>query len=244
MPNILINKLKFEIRGQKTLVLIDGANLFFTSSSKHLNIDFPSLIQFFQKNTSLINCSFYTAFNPEDEKQLTFLEYLKSLGYNLNTKPIKTFSECSKKGNLDVEISVDAVLQNSEYKILVLVSGDGDFTYLLEKIRNLNKKVIVLGVGGFVAHSLPEVADSFYFLERIPKLWKKPYRKKLTTSEVIPQILDLDKLVLEKKQTKNPNQTKTKKNSNLKIKSIQQKNQSSLGLVTKKNKNQGKQVKN
>jgi uncharacterized LabA/DUF88 family protein len=179
----LNNKFKQTLKDKKTLVLIDGANLYYAAQTKKLRLDFTQIINFFQKNTELLECIYYTAFNPEDEKQLTFIKNLENVGYKVVSKPLKTFKDDSKKGNLDVEIVVDAITKMQDYEYLVLISGDGDFNYLVSKLDENGKKVAVLGVGGSMSFELHQNADYYFFLERIPSVWKHSYVKAKADSE-------------------------------------------------------------
>lgn len=174
----LTYKLKSTLKGKKTLVLIDGANLYYAAMSKKLRLDFSQIFNFFNKNANLQECIYYTAFDPNDEKQLTFIKNLETVGYKICSKPLKTFKDESKKGNLDVEIVVDALTKLDNYEYLILVSGDGDFNYLVDKLDESGKKVAVLGVGGSMSFELHKNADYYFFLERIPGVWRHIYNKK------------------------------------------------------------------
>jgi uncharacterized LabA/DUF88 family protein len=170
----LTSSLKKAILKKKVLVLIDGANLYYSAYAKHLNIDFGQMYGWFKKNSELIDIIYYTAYDPEDTKQLTFIENLSIIGYKINKKPVKTFNDETKKGNLDVELTVDAVTNIANYDILILISGDGDFTYLVQTVDNFEKKVIILGIGGFMSFELHQEADNYFFLDRIKSVWQTP----------------------------------------------------------------------
>ena len=190
-PNLSLS-LKSVLKDKKVFVLIDGANLYHAAHQAKINIDFPTLYSWFKDNSRLEKIIYYTAHNPEDEKQQTFISTLEETGYEIVKKPIKVFAT-QTKGNLDVELTVDAILNLEKYDILVLLSGDGDFTYLLQKLYTFNKKVVVLGVGGFVSYELHQEADSYYFLDRVRNIWqarKKPKNKKAeeNTEVKLPEI--------------------------------------------------------
>lgn len=170
----LTSSLKKAILKKKVLVLIDGANLYYSAYAKHLNIDFGQMHSWFGKNSELVDIIYYTAYDPEDTKQLAFIENLSQIGYKINKKPVKTFNDETKKGNLDVELTVDAVTNIANYDILILISGDGDFTYLVQTVDSFQKKVIILGIGGFMSFELHQEADNYFFLDRIRSVWQTP----------------------------------------------------------------------
>lgn len=160
------------IANKKVCVLIDGANLYFGAQSKKMNLDFGVIQHWFASRSKSLICKYYTAFDPDDANQQKFLDYLKVSKVDVVSKPIKKIAALTK-GNMDVELTVDAVDLQDEYEILVLLSGDGDFTYLVEYVEKLQKQVIIIGVGGFVSYELHQMADKYFFLDRLRSVWKR-----------------------------------------------------------------------
>lgn len=62
------------------------------------------------------------------------------------------------KCNFDVEICVDAIKTADNYNTFCLFSGDADFVHLARFLKGKGKKII-LAKGGYIHHSLHEVAD-------------------------------------------------------------------------------------
>jgi len=212
--NDLTKKLTSILENKKTLVLIDGANLYFAAQSKGWNIDFNQLYNWFNANTNLVQTVYYTAYNPEDAKQNEFINNLELAGFTVFKKPIKTFADSTIKGNLDVEICVDTMKQIFNFQILVLISGDGDFTYLAQTLEMMGKKVVVIGIGGFMSFELLEQADNYFLLDRIKIVWQKPKKIKLE----IPK-----KLTTESTDTSKIKSAKTQDNSNQSVKKTKKK---------------------
>jgi uncharacterized LabA/DUF88 family protein len=183
--NDLENSLASKLKDQRIYVLIDAANLYHSSVKKGMRIDFLQLHRWFAEkcNKDLV-IKFYTAYNPENERQIEFLSQLTEVGFEVVKKPIKSF-ENSIKGNMDIELAVDAMTTIDLFDTLVLVSGDGDFTYLINSLEKNYKKTIVLGVGGFTSYELHLVADSYFFLDRISKMWKTPAQPKAVVTETL-----------------------------------------------------------
>lgn len=180
--NDLTQHLGSIIKDQKISIFIDAANLYFAASQASLRIDYNQLHTWFSSKSNLISLNYYTAFDPEDKKQEEFLKDLEKNGCNIIKKPIKVF-ENMIKGNMDIELAVDALSQQNDYDVLVLISGDGDFTYLIKALEKQGKKSIVLGIGGFTSYELHQEADNYFFLNRISKVWQTP--GKLKTLEVV-----------------------------------------------------------
>ena len=193
--NDMTGNLRKLIKDKRVSVYIDSANLYFASNIAKIRIDFIHLAHWFRQHSRLTGINFYTAFDPEETKQLEFIEELKQEGYRLVTKPIKVF-ENSKKGNMDIELAVDCITQKDLYDVVILLSGDGDFSYLIQALDSMGKDTIILGVGGFTSYELHQEADNYFFLNRIMEVWsnrqKKKSRVKSATLPGKKEIIDQD----------------------------------------------------
>jgi uncharacterized protein (TIGR00288 family) len=75
-----------------------------------------------------------------------------------------------RKNAADIKLAVDAMelaFQREFVTTFVIASGDSDFTPLVLKLRELNKKVIGVGVEGSTSELLPGACDEFLFYERL-----------------------------------------------------------------------------
>ncbi|HWL64907.1 MAG TPA: NYN domain-containing protein, partial [Actinomycetota bacterium] len=75
-----------------------------------------------------------------------------------------------RKNAADIKLAVDAMelaFQRDFLTTFVIASGDSDFTPLVLKLRELNKKVIGVGVEGSTSELLPGACDEFLFYERL-----------------------------------------------------------------------------
>jgi len=75
-------------------------------------------------------------------------------------------SDGSAKGDWDVGITIDVMETAKSVDTVILLSGDGDFDCLFEKIISDNKiSAEVYGVAALTANSLINVASNFYPIE-------------------------------------------------------------------------------
>lgn len=73
----------------------------------------------------------------------------------LNDIPVR------KKADVDVEIAVDATSRIAEYDTFVLFSGDSDYRYLLEHLRDVGKRTVVIFRRGHISDELTSVDTDF-----------------------------------------------------------------------------------
>jgi uncharacterized protein (TIGR00288 family) len=75
-----------------------------------------------------------------------------------------------RKNAADIKMAVDAVELSFERDYIttfVLGTGDSDFTPLVHKLRELNKRVIGIGIEASTSALLPAACDEFLFYERL-----------------------------------------------------------------------------
>lgn len=162
----------------KAVVFIDAANVIYSQRTLKWQIDFKKLMDYFKKNYQLDNIFFYFAYIKNDKKQQGFFGKLKQWGYRIRTKEVKLIKQADgtvlKKGNLDVELTIDAVKDLRYYSTAILMSGDSDFHALVKYLQSKNKKVVVISSKGHVSFELLKAADKYInfnslrgFVERI-----------------------------------------------------------------------------
>ncbi|NTU98000.1 MAG: NYN domain-containing protein [Chlorobiaceae bacterium] len=146
--------------GGVAAVYIDGANLFFTQRHLGWQIDFSRLISFFLGRFSSVQAYYYVpATEPVSEESAAFTRLLAANGFRVTSKPVKKIfnretGEIVMKGNLDVELAVDAMSHAGEYDTFILFSGDSDFLPLIRALKGKEKEVIVYSTQGLSAREL------------------------------------------------------------------------------------------
>ncbi|RJS91788.1 NYN domain-containing protein [Salinisphaera sp. Q1T1-3] len=102
------------------------------------------------------------AIDRGDAKQRGFQNTLRKIGFDVKLKPFIQRADGSAKGDWDVGITLDAIEYAAQADVIVLVSGDGDFDLLAQKIRDVHgKRVEVYGVAQLTANSLIHAASRF-----------------------------------------------------------------------------------
>ncbi len=103
------------------------------------------------------------ATDRSDTGQQKFQSALRHIGFNVKLKPFIQRRDGSAKGDWDVGITIDVLEHAGEIDHLVLLSGDGDFDLLLDKVRSKHGVTAdVYGVPRFTASSLISSADQFH----------------------------------------------------------------------------------
>lgn len=147
-------------------ILVDVQNVYYTTKQAYgRNFDYNKFWASVTQNRQVVKAVAY-AIDREDKKQQQFQNILKAIGFEIRLKPFIQRSDGSAKGDWDVGIALDAIEYAEVSDTIVLVSGDGDFDLLADRIRTKkNASVEVYGVEAFTAASLINAANKFIPIE-------------------------------------------------------------------------------
>ncbi len=127
----------------RIFVFIDAANILYSQRTLGWGIGYEKLKAYFQKECDLKRIFFYTGKIGEDNKQKRFLLKLESYGYTVRAKEVKRIKIApdtyEMKGDLDVNLTIDALENIEEFDTCILMSGDSDFAPLLDKLKEKRK---------------------------------------------------------------------------------------------------------
>ncbi|MBD8908604.1 LabA-like NYN domain-containing protein [Methylorubrum zatmanii] len=162
---------------QRTAIFIDGANLYATTKALGFDIDYKRLLKDFQNRDNLIRAFYYTAMIEDQEYSSIrpLIDWLDYNGYRVVTKPVKEFTDSAGrrkiKGNMDIELAIDALELAPYIDHMVLFSGDGDFRSLVEAIQRRGVRVSVVSTiqtqPAMIADDLRRQADEFVDLAHL-----------------------------------------------------------------------------
>src|SRR6516225_6308289 len=130
-----------EPKTEKMALFIDGANLYATAKSLGFDIDYKRLLSEFHSRGYLLRAFYYTAVTEDQEYSSIrpLIDWLDYNGYSVVTKATKEFVDQTGrrkvKGNMDIELAVDAMEIAGSIDHMVLFSGDGDFRSLVEAVQ-------------------------------------------------------------------------------------------------------------
>jgi uncharacterized LabA/DUF88 family protein len=150
------------VPNEKVALFIDGANLYATAKALGFDIDYKRLLREFQSRGYLMRAFYYTAVIEDQEYSSIrpLIDWLDYNGYSVVTKATKEFVDQTGrrkvKGNMDIELAVDAMELAGHIDQMVLFSGDGDFRSLVEAVQRRGVRVIVVST---ISTQPPMVAD-------------------------------------------------------------------------------------
>jgi uncharacterized LabA/DUF88 family protein len=165
------------IYSNKIALFIDGANIYATAKTLGCEIDYERLLKEFQSRATLVRAFYYTTIIADQEYSSIrpLIDWLDYNGYTVVTKPTKEFIDVDGrrrvKGNMHVELAVDAMEMSEHIDEMVLFSGDGDFRPLVEAVQRRAVQVTVVSTistqPAMIADELRRQADVFLDLREL-----------------------------------------------------------------------------
>ena len=176
-------------------VFIDASNLWQAQKVKGRMSDFEKLKIYLKDkfSASEIKIFYYTAYPKEGTREQSqdgkhkFFTYLKKgLGFVVRKKELKRITEhgdlgdlIQEKGNMDVEMAIDAIHFCKKYDIAVLFTGDSDFLALVNYLRNGSKKVFIFSSKNNVSQELRTGGDGYFDVLNIQEdIWGRELKHK------------------------------------------------------------------
>ena len=153
--------MKSRQKNQRIGVFVDVQNMYYSARNLYkAKVNFKTILQDAIANRNIIRAIAYVIkADVKDEK--TFYDALEEMGFEVKSKDLQVFFGGAKKGDWDVGIAMDVMRLAPKLDTVVLVSGDRDFSDLLEHAKSLGCRIEVIAFSKTTSHKLIEAADLF-----------------------------------------------------------------------------------
>lgn len=186
----------------RVVIFIDGSNLYHSlkNNFKRVDLNFAEFTKKLCGERHLIRTYYYNVLQDQTQKaegvreQQEFLDTLRKTPYlELRLGTTKLSQGIPVERGIDVMLATDLLYfaANNTYDIAILVSGDSDFSYTLQVVKNMGKHIEVAYFENAASRDLLNIADSLHELDRkfFTGLWtgggqfpahrrKQPHRRK------------------------------------------------------------------
>ncbi|WP_028768503.1 NYN domain-containing protein [Shewanella fidelis] len=151
---------------KKIALFVDVQNIYYTCRQAYgKQFNYRKLWQHLGYEGDIVQATAY-AIHRGDDGQLKFQDALKHIGFAVKLKPFIQRSDGSAKGDWDVGITIDIMEAAGEVDTIILLSGDGDFDLLMQKIQQKHGvETQVYGVPSLTAKSLIDSVNQFHEID-------------------------------------------------------------------------------
>lgn len=174
-------------KDERLALFIDGSNLYAAAKALGFDIDYKLLRMEFMRRGKMLRAFYYTALLENDEYSpiRPLVDWLHYNGFTMRTKAAKEYTDSQGrrkvKGNMDIELCIDAMELAQRIDHVVLFSGDGDFRPLVESLQRQGVRVSVVSTirsqPPMIADELRRQADNFIELDELRDVIGRPPRE-------------------------------------------------------------------
>jgi len=156
-------------KNQRIGVFVDVQNMYYSAKNLYKSkVNFKNILREATDNRKIIRAIAYVI-KADEKDENSFYEALEEMGFEIKSKDLQIFYGGAKKGDWDVGIAMDVMRLAPKLDTIVLISGDGDFSDLLEHAKSLGCRTEVIAFKKTTSHKLIEVADLFIDLGKNKK---------------------------------------------------------------------------
>lgn len=154
---------------QRVGVFVDVQNMYYSAKNLYgAKVDFGKILSTGVAGRKLVRAFSYVI-RADVGAEKDFFEALQKIGYEVKEKDLQVFLGGSKKGDWDVGLCMDVVRMVPKMDAMVLVSGDGDYTELLEYARSQGVRTEVIAFGKTCSSKLLNEADFTVDMDKSPE---------------------------------------------------------------------------
>lgn len=127
-----------------TFAFIDATNIIYGASNYGWRMDFHKLAHYLKMRFGVSKILYYAGVDNENLKQLKFYEKLQEFGFQLRLVPVKKFKDGKKKADVDSRMTFEMMKYFKEYDRAVVMTGDGDFYWVLEHLIAAKNRIFLI----------------------------------------------------------------------------------------------------
>ena len=154
---------------QRVAVFVDVQNMYYSAKNLYSSkVDFSKVLGSAIGARRLVRAFAYVI-KADVGAEKEFFEALHKIGFEVREKELQVFYGGAKKGDWDVGICMDAVRMLPKIDVMILVSGDGDYTDLVDYARSQGVRTEVIAFGKTASSKLVEHADDMLDMSASPQ---------------------------------------------------------------------------
>lgn len=164
---------------EKVALFVDGANMFYAQRENKWHIDYRKILEYFTLNTTLHAAYYFTATPPASQPERVaayrrFRAALINMGYSVIDKEVTVIThtdtgQVKLKGNLDIEMVFRMMAEIALYDHAILIGTDVDYVPIIKHLRDLGKRITVVGRKEMTSLEIKNSANKFIDLNEIKK---------------------------------------------------------------------------
>jgi uncharacterized LabA/DUF88 family protein len=176
----------YDSYSERVAIFIDGSNLYHSleENCRRFDLDFGAFSRKLCNGRHLFRTYYYNVLRDPDRNLQAYQDQQKFLTALYSTPYLEVRLGAAKmRGDVVIEKGVDIMLAtdllhmawDNLYDVAIVVSGDGDFAYAIQAVKNLGKHVEVAAFTANLSWELAQVSDycEFFTPEYFSDIWSR-----------------------------------------------------------------------
>ncbi|MAW76347.1 MAG: hypothetical protein CMJ95_02995 [Planctomycetes bacterium] len=150
---------------QRVGIFVDVQNMYYAARNLYQSkLEFSKLLRHLVRGRNLARALAYIVERPGME-QNKFIEVLRRNGYEVRKRVVGERNDSANRGDWNIGIALDALALSSKIDVAILVTGDGDFVPLVEKLTMDGLRVEIASFRETTSAELYHTADQVHILD-------------------------------------------------------------------------------
>ncbi|MEO2151846.1 MAG: NYN domain-containing protein [Thermococcus sp.] len=150
---------------QRVGIFVDVQNMYYAARNIFQSkLEFSKLLKHLLRGRVLARAMAYIVERPGMEQD-KFIEVLRRNGYEVRKRVVGERNDSTNRGDWNIGITLDAVSLASKIDVAILVTGDGDFVPLVERLAIDGVRVEIASFRETTSSELFHAADQMHFLD-------------------------------------------------------------------------------
>ncbi len=159
----------------KLAVFVDVQNVQETFERQGYGVRYDALkdyiLDHFKLSKDEVKFIAFVPYKRDEDRRIRLIDALAFMGFRVISKVIREHPDGGLKANMDVELTLEAVLLSDYISHAVLVTGDSDFVPLVSYLSRRGIRVTLIGPGrASTSVELIRMADDYINMEDIPNV--------------------------------------------------------------------------
>ncbi|MBC8260302.1 MAG: NYN domain-containing protein [Planctomycetia bacterium] len=165
-PNMLVTVDGHDLSSQQRVaIFVDVQNMYYAARNLYQSkLEFATLLKHLVSKRVLQRALAYIVERPGME-QNKFIEVLRRNGYEVRKRVVGDRTDPSNSGDWNIGITLDALAIAPRTDVCILVTGDGDFVPLVERLKNEGVRVEIASFRDTTSNELYQCADQVHHLD-------------------------------------------------------------------------------
>jgi len=148
-----------KLSSQRVAILVDAQNIYLSARARGAKPNYRKIME--RINGRQVVRAIVYIIQSEGADVRSFIQALESMGYEVRSKKPRPLPDGTHKADWDMQIAIDALSLADKIDVMVILSGDSDFTPLVYALKSKGVKTEIMSFRETTGRELIEAANEY-----------------------------------------------------------------------------------